>query len=126
MKICTRCREEKPEGAFYANRSWADGCHPYCKPCLLAYQSERRRQRLDQENPNRRRWSRGFVRHDYFATMDEPLQAYIAGLLAADGNVLARQRRISLELSIRDQDLVHLVRDQLAPGFNVRGRVRAN
>jgi hypothetical protein len=58
--------------------------------------------------------------------MAKPIQAYIAGLLAADGNVLERQRRVSLELSVRDRELVHLVRDELAPGFPVRQRKRQN
>jgi hypothetical protein len=55
-----------------------------------------------------------------------PVRAYVAGLLAADGNVLERQRRVSLELSRRDRELVYFVRDELAPGFPVRERVRPN
>jgi len=124
VKTCARCKVSKSPGEFYCNRGWADGRHPYCKPCLLAYQAERRRARLDRTNPTRRRWSRTFVQHKYFATIDEPVRAYVAGLLAADGNVLERQKRISLELSIRDRELVNLVRDELAPGFPVRERVR--
>jgi hypothetical protein len=99
--------------------------HPYCKPCLLDYQRRRRRERLDSANPNRRRWSRDFVRHDYFVVIERPVQAYVAGLLAADGNVLKRQQRVSIELSFQDRELVHLVRDQLAPGFPVRERTRS-
>lgn len=124
MKICARCKTSKSLSKFYVNRGWADGRHPYCKQCLLAYQREHRRERLDRANPNRRRWSHSFVRHDYFAALDEPVRAYVAGLLAADGNVLERQRRVSLELSRRDRELVYFVRDELAPGFPVRERVR--
>jgi hypothetical protein len=126
VKVCTRCKRSKPRDAFYANGHWADGCHPYCKECLLAYQRDRRRARLDCANPTRRRWSSSFVRHDYFASLSEPVQAYVAGLLAADGNVLERQRRVSIELAERDRELVHLVRDELAPGFPVRQRTRSN
>ena len=54
------------------------------------------------------------------------MPAYVAGLLAADGNVLERQRRVSLEVSRRDRELVYFVRDELAPGFPVRDRVRTN
>jgi hypothetical protein len=126
VKTCARCGEAKDVADFYVNRRWADGRHPYCKRCLLDYQRRRRRERLDRINPNRRRWSADFVRHDYFACIDEPIRAYVAGLLAADGNVLSRQKRVSLELARRDQDLVHLVRDEVAPGFPVRGRVRPN
>jgi hypothetical protein len=93
---------------------------------LLAYQRDRRTERLDRENPTRRRWSRSFVRHDYFSRIDEPVKAYIAGLLAADGNVLEHQQRLSLELAHRDRQLVYLVRDQLAPRFPVRERHRKN
>lgn len=55
-----------------------------------------------------------------------PIQAYVAGLLAADGNVLKRQQRVSLELGYRDRELVYLVHDQLAPQFPVRERTRSN
>ena len=67
-----------------------------------------------------------FVRHDYFSKIDEPVKAYIAGLLAADGNVLERQQRVSLELAHRDRELAFLVRDQLAPRFPLRERIRKN
>lgn len=126
MKICARCKEPKTLADFYVNRGWADGRHPYCKQCLLAYQRERRRERLDHENPSRRRWSAAFVQHDYFESINDSVRAYVAGLLAADGNILEKQKRISLELSIRDQELVHFVRDELAPGFPVRYRARPN
>jgi hypothetical protein len=92
----------------------------------LDYQRDRRRERLDRENPNRRRWSRTFVRDDYFAAIKRPIQAYVARLLAADGNVLERQQRVTLELSYKDRELVSLVRDELAPGFPVRERTRPN
>jgi hypothetical protein len=126
VKICARCKTSKSHREFYVSRGWADGRHPYCRQCLLAYQREHRRERLDRANPTRRRWSHSFVRHDYFAAVDEPVRAYVAGLLAADGNVLERQRRVSLELSSRDRELVYFVRDELAPGFPVRERVRPN
>lgn len=81
---------------------------------------------MDRANPNRRRWSSTYVRHHYFEAIDSAVRAYVAGLLATDGNVLERQKRLSLELSIRDRELVHLVRDELAPGFPVRHRTRPN
>jgi hypothetical protein len=126
VKVCARCRVAKPKADFYGNRRWRDGCHPYCKPCFLGYQRERRKQRVDRENPTRRRWSSSFVCHDYFSRIDDPIKAYVAGLLAADGNVLDRQQRVSLELAHRDRELVYLVRDQLAPRFPVRERLRKN
>jgi hypothetical protein len=59
-----------------------------------------------------------------FAHVDTPLQAYILGFLAADGNVESNAPRISLELSVKDVDLLTLIRDELAPGHSIRVRTR--
>jgi hypothetical protein len=126
VKTCARCKTPKQAKDFYRNSGWRDGCHPYCKECLLDYQRERRRAKLDRIDPNRRRWSRSFVRHEYFNDLSDPSCAYLAGLLAADGNILERQRRLTLELSRRDEELVRFARDELAPGFPLRTRVRPN
>lgn len=120
MKVCARCRVSKPREDFYANRGWNDGLHPYCKPCLLAYQRQRRFEKLDAERPERRQWTRRFVRHAYFGTMNAPRQAYVLGLLAADGNVF--DTRVSIELHAKDRELVELVRDELAPAVKLRVR----
>jgi hypothetical protein len=122
VKTCARCRASKPCRAFYASRQWKDGCHPYCKSCLLEYQRIRRFERLDAERPDRRQWSRRFVRHDYFRALRSPLQAYVLGLLAADGNVFGS--RVSLELAAKDRVLAELVRDELAPLIRLRSRTR--
>jgi hypothetical protein len=61
-KRCARCREVKPRSAFYRNA----GLHAYCKPCLLAYQRDRRLDALDAADPGRRRWSKWSLEHDYF------------------------------------------------------------
>ena len=122
MKTCSRCRVSKSRDDFYANRGWNDGLHPYCKPCLLAYQRQRRFERLDAERPERRQWTRRFARHDYFQNLETPRQAYVLGLLAADGNVFGT--RISLELAAKDSHLVELVRDELASAVNLRSRRR--
>jgi hypothetical protein len=66
------------------------------------------------------------VRHEYFGDLSQPSRAYLAGLLAADGNVLERQQRLTLELSRRDEQLVSFARDELAPGFPLRTRIRSN
>lgn len=52
------------------------------------------------------------------------MQAYLLGFLAADGNVLERQRRITVELAEKDLELLTLIRDKLAPGHQIRARVR--
>lgn len=121
-----RCKSSKKVDDFYRNLGFKDGRHPYCKECLLNYQRERRRAKLDQRDPHRRRWSRSFVRHDYFSDLSDPSRAYVAGLLAADGNVLEKQQRITLELARRDEQLVRFTRDELAPGFPLRSRIPAN
>jgi hypothetical protein len=53
-----------------------------------------------------------------------PLQAYILGLLTADGNVLSSVPRITLELSMKDITLLELVRNELAPQHPIRERIR--
>jgi len=124
MKVCSRCRARKPREDFYANKGWRDGLHPYCKPCLLAYQRRRRFEKLDAERPERRQWTRRFVRHDYFSRLQSPRQAYVLGLLAADGNVFGP--RVAIELSAKDKQLTELVRDELAPGIKLRSRPRGS
>jgi LAGLIDADG-like domain len=88
----------------------------------LEYQRLRRFEKLDSERPGRRQWSRRFVRHDYFEELRLPRQAYVLGLLAADGNVFGS--RISIELAEKDRALSALVRDELAPRISFRSRRR--
>jgi hypothetical protein len=92
---------------------------------LLEYQRDRRRERLDITRPDRRRLSRDYVRQDYFSRIDTPRKAYVAGLIAADGNVLDRHRRLTLELSSRDVELAQLACDEIAPGYAIRSRRRS-
>jgi hypothetical protein len=53
--------------------------------------------------------------HDYFHAVYGAEQAYILGLLAADGNVADAQPRIAFGLQAKDADLVGFVRDRLCP-----------
>jgi len=122
-KRCSRCQEVKPVSDFYKSEEWTDGLHPYCKKCVLAYQKAQREARREQ-SPGRFRWKRDLVRHDYFAQIDNPMKAYVLGVLAADGNVLPKHHRITLELSARDVDLLETVRDQLVPGGAIVTRHR--
>jgi hypothetical protein len=59
---------------------------------------------------------------DYFHRIETPMQAYILGLLAADGNVYVNKARaeykISLKLHREDEVLVKRTRDELAPKVN--------
>jgi hypothetical protein len=122
-KRCSRCQQVKPISDFYKSKEWADDHHPYCKKCLLAHQKERRELHREQF-PGRFRWKRDLVRHDYFAQIDNPMQAYVLGILAADGNVSPKHHRITLELSAKDADLLETIRDELVPGGAITSRHR--
>lgn len=122
-KQCSRCKEIKPISDFYKNQGWIDGLHPYCKKCVLAYQKAKREIKLAQ-SPGQYRWKRDLVRHDYFAQIDSPIKAYVLGVLAADGNVLPKHHRITLELSAKDTNLLETVRDELVPGGAITSRSR--
>lgn len=122
-KQCSRCHEIKPVAEFYKSKQWNDGFHLYCKKCVLAYQKAAREAKIAQF-PCKYRWKRDQVRHDYFALIDSPTQAYVLGILAADGNVLPKHHRITLELSAKDADLLEMVRDQLVPGGAITTRNR--
>jgi hypothetical protein len=114
-KRCARCQEVKPISDFYKGKQWIDGLHPYCKKCHLAHQKERREIKLALF-PGKFRWKRDLIRHSYFAQIDNSIKAYVLGVLAADGNILPKHYRITLELSAKDADLLETVRDELVPG----------
>jgi hypothetical protein len=57
--------------------------------------------------------------HDYFRVIEAPEQAYILGLLAADGCVGSAHPRVNLGLQVKDAHLMEFVRDQLNPGANL-------
>ena len=122
-KRCSRCQEVKPVSDFYKSDQWIDGLHVYCKKCVLAYQKAARESKLAQF-PGKYRWKRDLIRHDYFAQIDSPIKAYVLGVLAADGNILPKHHRITLELSARDADLLETVRDELVPGGAITSRHR--
>jgi Homeodomain-like domain len=55
------------------------------------------------------------VRHDYFSQIDSPTKAYLLGLLATDGTVNSASNAITLKISIKDIELVELLRDEISP-----------
>ncbi|HEU5199876.1 MAG TPA: LAGLIDADG family homing endonuclease [Ktedonobacterales bacterium] len=75
-------------------------------------------------SPGRWRWKKELVRHDYFSQIDNALKAYLLGFIAADGNVLPKLHRITIELSAKDQELLRLIRDELVPGGAITTRQR--
>lgn len=122
-KTCSKCRRALPPDAFYRAKKWNDGLHPWCKECFLTGQKERYERRM-QESPPHHRWHREAVIHDYFSHIDNALQAYLLGFLAADGNILSSVPRITIELAMKDNQLLTMIRDELAPKHNIRERER--
>ena len=57
--------------------------------------------------------------HDYFAEVSTAEQAYILGLLAADGCVSDRHPRITFGQQSKDAELVRFIRDRLNPEANL-------
>lgn len=55
------------------------------------------------------------IRHDYFAEVSRPIQAYLLGLLASDGWISSSGNELGIDLHPKDACLVELVRDELAP-----------
>lgn len=43
MKMCSRCKTERPEADFYRMKSASDGLQPWCKPCMKLYYADRHR-----------------------------------------------------------------------------------
>lgn len=41
MKICTKCKQEKPRDEFYRARGSKSGLHSWCKVCVKAHSSHR-------------------------------------------------------------------------------------
>src|SRR6476620_1741130 len=65
---------------------------------------------------DKRRTQMDLVRHDYFHSIERPIQAYVLGLLASDGNVSSDRPRIQFSVHEEDRVLTEIVRDELAPG----------
>ena len=122
-KICTKCTKTQSVTEFYCNKKFRDGFHPWCKICLSAAQKARYEKKCV-ENPPKHRWNRDSVHHAYFSSIDMPIQAYILGFLAADGTIVSSVPRIALELSVKDYELLELIRDELAPDHTIRKRSR--
>jgi hypothetical protein len=123
-KACSRCKQTKSTSEFYRHKGWRDGYHPWCKSCFNE-EGSARYERQCVKMPPKYRWRRNEVMHDFIANVTTPLQAYLLGFLAADGNVLSPQDRISVELSTKDLDLLTLIRNTLAPGHQIRKRTRS-
>ena len=114
-KWCPQCQQYLPRYEFYRNAAQSDGLAPYCKPCWRAFCRERHA-RLRVGQPDKRRIQMELVRHDYFHYIERPIQSYVLGLLASDGNVSSSRPRIQFSVREEDRMLTEIVRDELAPG----------
>lgn len=62
--------------------------------------------------------------HSYFSRVTTNEQAYILGLLAADGNVADEHPRVVFGLQVKDVHMVEFVRDRLNPEATISPAVR--
>src|SRR2546421_6685682 len=117
-KWCPGCQQYLSRNLFYRNSAQSDGLAPYCKKCWSEICSKRHA-RLRAGLPDKRRTQMDLVRHDYFHRIDHPVQAYVLGLLASDGNVASDRPRIQFSVHEEDKILTEIVRDELAPGSSI-------
>jgi len=122
-KWCPGCQQNLLRGLFYHNASQFDGLAPYCKQCWSEI-CRRRHARSRAGLPDKRRTQMEQVRHDYFHRIDRPVQAYVLGLLASDGNVASDRPRIQFSVHEEDRILTETVRDELAPGSPILMEIR--
>jgi hypothetical protein len=117
-KWCPKCQQYLPNVEFYRNSAQFDGLAPYCKVCWSVHNREMNTKRRAGK-PDKRRIQMSLVRHDYFHCIEKPMQAYVLGLLAADGCVLSDRPRIQLGVHEQDRALVEIVQEELAPGYPI-------
>jgi hypothetical protein len=113
-KWCPHCEQWRRRDEFYRQAAQPDGLTPYCRACWSADCRARHARKRAGLLDKRRAQMQG-VRHDYFATINSPIQAYILGLLASDGSVSSTRPRIQFSVHENDRILVEWVRDELAP-----------
>jgi hypothetical protein len=113
-KRCPHCQQELPVERFYRQRAQPDGLAPYCKACWSA-DCRARHARKRAGMVDKRRVQMQSVRHDYFSRIERPIQAYLLGLLASDGNVFLLRSRIKLDVLEGDRELVEITRSELTP-----------
>lgn len=117
-KWCPKCQQYLSRDNFYRNAAQFDGLAPYCKVCWREFchvQHAKSRVGLS----DKRRSQMDKVHHNYFHCIDRPIQAYVLGLLASDGNVASDRPRIQFSVHEEDRILTETVRDELAPGSSI-------
>lgn len=56
MKVCSRCKQEKPFTDYYKDKSRNDGFMLHCKACELAHQKKMRSKHFMAKRKNKRDW----------------------------------------------------------------------
>lgn len=70
---------------------------------------------------NRKNVKRSYsIYHDYFENIDSHNKAYIVGFILADGYVDLKYNRVSIELSLKDIDILLKIRKELQSGSPIR------
>lgn len=118
IKYCPKCKQKINSNLFYRNVRQPDGLSPYCKVHWAEHNKEQHAKRRG-DLPDKRRLQMMQVQHDYFHCVERPIQAYILGLLASDGNVPSDRPRIAFSVHQKDRELVEIVRNELAPGSSI-------
>lgn len=60
VKVCFQCKESKSSDQFWEDRRNKDGLGPYCKPCQLSRQRDRRWRAGPEERAKRRAYERTY------------------------------------------------------------------
>lgn len=121
MKRCPHCQQVFPLENFYRQKAQPDGLAPYCRACWSA-DCRARHAKKRAGMVDKRRIQINQIRHNYFSHIERPIQAYLLGLLASDGNVYAPRSRIKLAVLEQDRELVEIMRDELTPAAPILHR----
>ena len=114
MKKCPKCQEEKELELFYVSKDKKDGRSCWCKSCI----SERGINKAIKKRNGRRPYSKYIVNQDCFDG-DSLESWYIAGLIAADGNLSTQKKtnsqqvknKLQLTLKMEDIDTILLFKN---------------
>lgn len=87
LKVCSRCRQQKPTTEFRSAKNTADRLHPWCRPCDTAYARERRA--AAPKKPDRRL---AFKPPTWKPPNSAAALAYLAGIIDGEGTICYQDR----------------------------------
>lgn len=70
--------------------------------------------------------SKRLTRHSFFENITTELQAYMLGLALSDGSVNEKRKTFTLGVSVKDEELINLFKDQICPEAYIRYMKRDN